>query len=254
MSCHFFIRQDIMKFTLKNTILSTLALGMATLAPQAQAQVPQLFATFSQVGQIPEFSFSSDSSGATLGLASAIPVNFQYQTANGLGAGVGESLAATMTMSSVSAATSFTSAGFLVQPLKDIQIRFTSTGAPADSGDLLTMSLSTGNLVGRPGGQTARLTGTESATGTSIVNFDSNYLDFKQPLLVKNFSISFTSVAPEITNGGNGYIAPFSATATGNFGSDPLPPQNSIPEPGTLALLALGIGGGLALAHRRKAS
>ena len=233
--------------------LCSLVLGIALLTAPAHAQ--ELFATFSQANQTPSFALSPTSTGISLGLASAIPVNFQFQTANGLGTGIGESVAATMTMSSVSAATSFTSAGFLVQPLQDIEIRFTSLGAPADSGDLLRVSLTTGTLLARPGGQTARLTGTESATGTSIVNFDSNYLDFSQPLVNKNFAISFTSVAPDVADGGNGYIAPFSATATGNFGSDPLPPpKNNIPEPGTLALLTLGIGGGLALARRRKAS
>ena len=96
-------------------------------------------------------------------------------------------------MSSTSNGAVFTDTSFLVQPLKDIELRFTSTGAPADSGDLLRVTMTTGNLLARPGGQTARLTGTDSATGTSIVNFDSDYLDFSVPLVNKNYSIAFTS-------------------------------------------------------------
>ena len=239
-----------MKNALKNLACSALLMGMLALVSPAQAQVPQLFATFSQIGQLPSFSYVAGTSGATLGLASAIPVSFQFQADNSFGAAIGHDIMATMTMSAVSAGNAFSSTSFLVQPIKDIELRFTSTSAAPDSGDLLKMTLSTGNLVARAGGQTARLTGTESTTSTDIVRFESSYLDFAPQLLAKNYSISFTSVAPAVANGGNGSFAPFTATGTGNFGSDPLPkPQNSIPEPATLMLAALG---GLALARRKR--
>ena len=239
-----------MYFKLKKGASSALVLGLALLSGSAWAQAPSLFATFGQSLQTPSFVFSTSGGGASLGLPAAIPVSFQYQAVNGLGTGVGESVPASLTMSSVDGGAAFMDTSFLVQPLKNIEMRFTSLGAPTDSGDLLRVFLTTGNLIARPGGQTARLTGTESATGNSIVNFDSNYLDFSQPLVNKNFAVSFTSVAPDISSGGNGFLAPFMATATGNFGSAPLPPpKNRIPEPGTLALLALG---SLVLTRRRK--
>ena len=239
-----------MNFKYTKILLSVGTLGLTLCAVPAQAQ--ELFATFTQAFQTPAFTYSSTSGGATLGLASAIPVSFQFQTINGLGAAVGEDIEATMTMSAVSASNAFSSTSFLVQPMKDIELRFTSASAAPDSGDLLRVSLTTGNLVARVGGQTARLTGTESSTSNNIVTFDSDYLDFSQPLVNKNFAISFTSIAPDIANGGNGYLAPFTTTATGNFGSDPLPPpKNNIPEPATLVLAMLG---GLALARRRRAA
>ncbi len=235
---------------LKKYIFVSLSLGLTLLASSTQAQVPTLFATFGQQIQTSPFVFSTAGGSASLGLNSPIPVSFQFQTINGFGAAIGQSINATMTMSSISNGTVFTDTSFLVQPLKDIEIRFTSLGAAADSGDLLRVKLSTGNLLARPGGQTARLTGTEGGTGTAIVNFDSDYLDFSQPLANKNYSIAFTSVAPPIADGGNGFLAPFEASASGNFGSSPLPPpKNVIPEPATMALVTLG---GLALARRRK--
>lgn len=238
-----------MKSSLKIFSYSALALSIVTFATSARAQSPSLFATFGQANPEKSFIFSSNPGSASFGLASAIPVNFQYQTTNGLGA-VGTNIAALMTLSSQSAGTLITEGGFLIQPLQNIEMRFTSMSAPANSGDLLRLSLTTGNLITRPGNQTASLTGTESTTGGSIVNFDSDYLDFSVPLQNKNFSLSLTSVEPRTANGGNGFLAPFVATGTGNFGSSPLPPpKNQIPEPGTLALAALG---GLLLARRRK--
>ncbi len=225
---------------------------MAFLTSFAQAQTPQLFATFSQVGQSPSFSYVAGTSGATLGLVSAIPVSFQFQTANGFGAAIGQDIDATMTMSAVSAGNVTSSTSFLVQSMKDIELRFTSARAAPNSGDLLKMTLSTGNLIARAGGQTARLTGTESSTSAQFVNFDSDYLNFGESFLLENFSISFTSIAPGVFDAGNGSLSSFNGTATGNFGSAPLPtPKNNIPEPAALVLATLG---GLALARRRKAA
>ncbi|WP_395140486.1 PEP-CTERM sorting domain-containing protein [Armatimonas sp.] len=239
-----------MNLTTRNRITYALSLGVLALSGSAQAQIPSLFATFAQSFQIPDFKFDSSNSGASLGLASPLAVNFQFQTANGFGSSVGQGIPALMTMSAVSSGIAFTSTSFLVQPLKDIEMRFTSLGAPADSGDLLRVFLTTGNLLAQPGGQTANVSGTQSSTGTSIVNFDSDYLDFSQPLATKTFSVSFTSVEPRISQDGSGYLADFNATGTGNFSSAPAPPpRNRIPEPGTLVLAVLG---GLALARRRK--
>jgi PEP-CTERM motif len=229
--------------------VNILTLSFTTLTTSAYAQSPSLFATFGQATSEKSFTFTPSASGASFGLSSAIPVNFQYQATNSLGP-VGINIPALLTMSSVNQGSLVTEGGFLIQPLQNIEMRFTSLSAPSNVGDLLRLSLTTGNLITRPGSQTASLTGTESPTGGSVVNFASDYLDFSVPLQNKNFSISLTSVEPRIADGGNGFLAPFVATGTGNFGSSPLPPpKNQIPEPGTLALVALG---GLLFARRRK--
>lgn len=215
----------------------------------AHAQVPSLFATFSQENSTPSFQFQSAGGSGNFGLASAIPVNFQYQTANGFGAAVGQNIAAKLTMSSNTSGAAFNDAGLLVQPLQNIEMRFTSLGAAPDSGDLLRVFLTTGNFIGQPGGQTGVLTGTQSATSSSVVNFDSSYLDFSVPLVNKNFAVSFTSVDPALGIGGDGNLSPFMATGTGNFGSAPKPGTKAIPEPSTLALAGLGI---LALTVRKR--
>lgn len=229
---------------------SAVLIGTLLLIPRmALAQVPSLFATFSQQNSTPSFDFLSSGGVGTFGLASAIPVNFQYQTANGFGAAIGQNIPAKLTMSSSTAGPAFNDSGILVQPLQNIEMRFTSASAAPDSGDLLHVFLTTGNFIGQPGGQTGVLTGTQSATSSSVVNFASQYLDFSVPLVNKNFAVSFTSVDPTLGIGGDGNLSPFMATGTGNFGSAPKPGTKAIPEPGTLALAGLGI---LALTVRKR--
>jgi hypothetical protein len=143
-----------MNFKYTKILLSVGTLGLTLCAVPAQAQ--ELFATFAQALQTPAFTYSSTSGGATLGLASAIPVSFQFQTVNGFGAAVGQDIMATMTMSAVSTSSAFSSTSFLVQPLQDIELRFTSASAAPGSGDLLKMTLSTGNLIARPGADRQR--------------------------------------------------------------------------------------------------
>lgn len=230
-------------------LLSCAFLGSFLLLAQgAHAQVPSLFATFGQASSNPAFQFQSSGGNGSLGLASPLAVNFQYQTENGFSPNIGQNIMATVSMSSLTSGAAYTDAGLLVQPLANIEMRFTSALAAPDSGDLLRVFLTTGNLIGAPGGQTAVLTATQGGSGGSIVNFASDYLDFSAPLVNKNFAVSFTSVDPVINLGNDGNLRAFSATATGNFGSAPKP--RAIPEPASCLLIGFGLAG--LLARRRR--
>ena len=83
-----------MNLITRNRITYALSLGVLALSSSTHAQVPSLFATFAQSFPSPDFKFDSSNSGASLGLAVPLAVNFQFQTANGFGSSVGQGIPA----------------------------------------------------------------------------------------------------------------------------------------------------------------
>jgi hypothetical protein len=240
-----------------------LAAGVAVIslgsALPARAQGPLQFASFTQATPLNvPFRFTNTGgtgAGSTFGLydgvgnSISIPVNFQYQIVNDYGSAVGQNIAATMTMTST-VLTPDDGAGSIRVGMNNILVQFIANTPVNGLTNLLTMSVTTGTLKGEVGDSTAALEGTQSATGADIVNFDSDFLDFSGVSVNKNYAMSFSNVQPIVERESNNYFRSFTASGSGVFGSEPLP-TTRVPEPGTLALLALGMLSGAALRKRR---
>lgn len=238
---------------------AVLAVMCASLSLPAQAQGPTQFASFTQASLLnTPFRFINNgaATGSVFGLydaggaAISIPVNFQFQIPNAYGSAVGENIAATMTMTST-VLTPDDGVGNLDVAMQNITIQFNAnTPAPGGLTNLLTLDFTTGALTGNLFTSNASLQGTESATATDNVEFTSDFLDFSGVSINKNYTLSFSNVQPSVARDPNNYFRSFIASGTGAFGSEPLP-TTRVPEPGTLALLALGILSGAALRKRR---
>lgn len=222
-----------------------------------------------------------NASGVALTGASALDVNFQFQITNGYGSTPGSNIAAKMEMTTlvdgiVSGGT--TPGSTISQNFQFVRMTFTAV-TPSSSGqtNLLTVigvfqppssaidpdipedngsKGTTASLAGRIGTSTASFDATEVAgADINFIGFSSDFIDFGTPQFVnRNFSLGLSNVSPSVARAGASspafdYFRSFTASATGSFGSDPIP---AIPEPGSLALLATGLSGALVTVRRRR--
>ena len=231
--------------------IGSLLFGIGAMAFVATANAQsETFATFTQRGGNTPFEFTNGS----LSVASAIPVNFQFQVGNTYGATPGDSVAAFLTFTSTPGSATAVLGDTVFQRLNNIVATFTAAAPVNNQSNLLTMSAS-GLLYGTQNSYTPSLIGTQSATSIDTVEFTSDFLDFSGPFNQKSYSISFTNANPTISLDSYGDFANFSASGTGVFATDPVlptpPPTNGVPEPATLGLLGLGLVSSL-LAKRKK--
>lgn len=150
----------------------------------------------------------------------------------------------------ISTGSSLTTAGStLIQPVFSGVMSFKTTlditvTAPnfvtktyAAGSNLLSIAFSS-TIVGGKNGSTANLS-SSSGAGDQIV-FTSDFLDFSN-VVDTDFSTAFSAVGPTLTQGANGSLNSFRASAGGQFSSDPMPLLvGTIPEPASWALMVSG--------------
>jgi len=223
------------------------------------------------------------------GSAISIDVNFQFQTANGYGASIGSNIDATMTMTSKARGVT-SGATALSQQVQEVEIVFTAKTPLNGKTNLLTVTKTlsdapinvgsadvtkngtigtNGFLSGVSGGSTASFTATErtsSSSNITYIGYTSDFLDFFTPTFSnRNFQIGLSNVNPvDPTNPGfdrgpnspggsnsSDYVQNFTASASGTFGSDPLP--FNVPEPTSVVLMGSALSlVGLAVRRNRR--
>jgi PEP-CTERM motif len=183
---------------------------------------------------------------STFGTTSvSVPVVFTYKIVNDYG-GINVSIPSTMTItSSVTGG-----AGGYNQQINSIQMSITANTPVNGKTNLLRLVNSTGRLADPFLGGSGAANFLGSTSSGSIVGFSSDFLDFSNTT-ARAFNFALNSVTPTTNLNGNGYMDTFISSGIGNFASNPAP-LATVPEPGTLGLLALTALPMLGLLRRRK--
>ncbi len=162
----------------------------------------------------------------------SVPVVFTYKIVNDYG-GINVSIPSTMTItSSVTGG-----AGGYNQQINNIQMSITANTAVNGKTNLLRMTNSTGRLADPFLGGSGAANFLGSTSSGSVVGFSSDFLNFSNTT-ARAFNFALNSVTPVTNLNANGYMDTFISSGVGNFASNPAP-QATVPEPGTLGLLAL---------------
>jgi hypothetical protein len=193
------------------------------------------FATFNETSGSRPFSFTNNTTSASLGYNSNVPVEFDFTTPTGLSTA---DRAGTLTISTNTSTSPATTNGPLVDELissTTLQIIENSTGK-----NLLTMTF-TGTLDGPSGGPSAQITGAD--TNSNAVTFSSDYLTFTTP--GDSYALSLASITPVLSIGPGGFLNTFVADLSGSFSANAAP----VPEP--TAIGACIVAGTLLVRRRR---
>lgn len=209
-------------------------LGLASSAGAAAFN----FATFNEVSGARPFSFTNNTTSASLGYNTTVPVLFDFTNPTGLSTA---DRPATLTINTNSSNSPATVNGSLLDESINIattlHITETSTGK-----NLLTMTF-TGDLDGPSAGPNAQITGADNnSSNPRTVTFTSDYLTFTAP--GNSYTLSLSSLSPVLSIGPGGFLNSFAADINGSFSG------NAVPEPAILSALAVA---GASLLRRRRA-
>ncbi len=214
----------------KNTgIITIFTLATLAMLPAAsRAQALTTFASVDTIGQV--FQFLNNGGASTFGVTPAsIPVTFRYKVSNGYGA-INIDIPATMTLTSLVTG----GPGGFNQSMSGINLAIQANTAVGGRTNLLTMG-ATGRLTSAANSDIANLGG--NTRNAFTVGFSSDFLNFATTT-DRSFNFAFNSLNPTAGLNANGYMNTWDASGLGNFAANPIP-QVTIPEPGTVGLLAL---------------
>ena len=215
-------------------LLVVLMLVATATIEQTAVATQTTFAQFQQNTAGNHFTFTNAAAASTFSAVN-IPVNFQFLAANAYGA-INQNIPAHLTLTSV--VDSLAVGGFFIdQPLASVILTITAD-AMVNGKDLLlkvnldTGGFSTGHLSGINNGHIAlQSSDTDPLVGNQF-EFQSDFVSFVADTS-RNYALSFSSVAPNLSINANGYLNGFSGAGTGTFAA-------SLPEPGSAGLALMG--------------
>jgi len=243
--------------------LSAAALIIAGVSAPAMAVITP-FATFSPVGTAANMKLIKSISGSVTtykigtqasasvnnALFGSAPVSFTYLQ-SALGGGF-TSVKASFTFLATSVGVPFMDSNIDKLPGFTGTFSFISTEAFTDAygttygvgTNLISSQLAFDGALfsGKNGGTTGALN--DSTLSGSTINFSSDVLNFSQTVQ-RDFSLSFSSISPSLSETGTGAnttIRAFRTTGGGLFSSDPAPLVNGVPEPASWMMMMVGFG------------
>lgn len=221
-------------------VAATLLAGLASTPARAGGGT---FAQFFQSTSNQAFKFTNVSAGSgSFGVFATNPVavTFEFLKPTSFGP-AGTPISATLQFLAITAGSASTSGSLTDQPIGQVSMLFTSTGA--NPVNLLTVTASGADLFGLSGGNTGAMT-SDTKAGDSIV-FSSSVLSLASGGN-KDFSLAFSSLQPSFLKASDGILQSFKASGTGTFGA-PVPEASTMVSFGILVL-----GGGLLVFARKR--
>lgn len=235
------------------------AFAMLGLSSTAQA-APVQFAGYSQ--QTSNFPITFDNSNGNIA-GTAIPVTFTFTNAvMGVDSSLYSGVDATLSISITGASpVQIIPGGYLFGPFSSATITLTSVnaiGSHAAGSNLLTVNIdSVGGILTQSGSTTPNYSG-QSDTGETDIQYTSAFANFASTYKAA-FNIGFLTRVGLVKRGdyfgsavGSGLGGNNQASSGGQFSAEPPP---AVPEPTSVALVALGlIGAPVVLRRRRRAT